>query len=95
MLYERSLQIEQRLQAVLELIRTGKYSTPALAREVGVSIPTISRAVTALRERGHEIQAEKHAAGWRYTLIHDRPLKSRRNGKRSDQSTSFRPKIPH
>jgi biotin operon repressor len=95
MLYERSLEIEQRLQAVLQLIRTGKYSTPALAREVGVSIPTISRAVTALRERGHEIQAEKHAAGWRYTLLHDRRPKSLKNGKRSHRSAPFRPKVTH
>ena len=43
MLYERSLEIERRLQTVLELIHTGDYSTPALAEEVGVSIPTISR----------------------------------------------------
>ena len=39
-----------------------------LAEEVGVSIPTISRCVTALRERGHDIRAEKHEDGWRYML---------------------------
>lgn len=81
MLYERSLEIERRLLTVLELIRTGDYSTPALADEVGVSIPTISRAVTALRQRGHDIQSEKHCDGWRYSLVqkptplHKRPLK--------------------
>lgn len=69
MLYQRSLKIERRLDQVLRLIRTGRYSTPMLAEEVGVSIPTVSRCVTALRERGHDIRARKHGAGWRYTLV--------------------------
>ena len=68
MQYQRSLDIEQRLEAVLQLIATGAYSTPALAEELNVSIPTISRCVTALRERGHDIRAEKMSAGWRYIL---------------------------
>jgi biotin operon repressor len=69
MLYERSLEIEKRLDQLIRLIRTGRYSTPKLAEEVGVSIPTISRCVTALRERGHDIRAEKHGNGWRYILV--------------------------
>ncbi|HVX10271.1 MAG TPA: HTH domain-containing protein [Pirellulales bacterium] len=67
--FERSLEIEQRLDNVLHLIRTGRYSTPALAEEVGVSVPTISRIVAALRGRGHEIQAERTEKGWRYFLV--------------------------
>ncbi|MGC1723623.1 MAG: hypothetical protein WA746_31970 [Isosphaeraceae bacterium] len=74
MLYARSLEIEQRLDHVLRLIRTGRYSTPKLAGEVGVSIPTISRCVTALRDRGHDIRAEKQGNGWRYLLV--RPSKA-------------------
>jgi biotin operon repressor len=66
--FERSLEIERRLNDVLRLIRTGRYSTPKLADEVGVSIPTISRCVTALRARGHDIRAERHDSGWRYVL---------------------------
>jgi len=68
MLYARSLEIEKRLEHVLRLIRTGRYSTPKLAEKVNVSIPTISRCVTALRERGHNIRAEKHGNGWHYVL---------------------------
>jgi biotin operon repressor len=71
MLYTRSLEIERRLDHILRLVRTGKYSTPKLADEVGVSIPTISRCVSALRERGHNIRAEKHGNGWRYVLALD------------------------
>ena len=66
--FERSLEIERRLDNVLRLIRTGRYSTPMLAEEVGVSIPTISRCVTALRERGHDIKAVNAPNGWRYVL---------------------------
>jgi biotin operon repressor len=73
MLYARSLGIEQRLDHVLRLIKTGRYSTPMLAEEVGVSIPTISRCVCALRERGHDIRSEKHGSNWRYVFV--RPQK--------------------
>ncbi len=69
MLYQRSFEIGQRLDTVLCLIRTGRYSTPRLAEKLGVSIPTISRYVTALRERGHDIRAEKNGSGWRYVLL--------------------------
>ena len=67
--FERSLEIERRLDDVLRLIRTRRFSTPMLAEEVGVSIPTISRCVTALRLRGHDIRAEKHEDGWRYMVV--------------------------
>lgn len=71
MLYRRSQEIERRLEQVLGLVRTGSYSTPKIAEAVGVSIPTVSRCVTALRERGHDIRAEKHSDGWRYVLVRD------------------------
>ena len=69
MRYKHSLEVHERLEIVLRLIETGRYSTPALAEQVGVSIPTISRIVAALRERGHDIQAERTSRGWRYILV--------------------------
>lgn len=68
MRYQQTIEIHDRIETVLRLIETGEYSTPALAEEVGVSIPTISRIVAALRERGHDIQAERTGKGWRYVL---------------------------
>ena len=68
MRYQQTLEIHQRLKTVLRLIRTGTYSTPALAEKVGVSIPTISRIVAALREQGHQIRAERTNQGCRYVL---------------------------
>lgn len=75
MLYQRSLYIEQRLQAVLRLIGSGGYSTPMIAAELGVSTPTVSRDVTALRERGHNILSKRQSAGWRYVLV-EKPSKT-------------------
>jgi len=49
MVYQQSLDIERRLDRVLCLIRTGRYSTPMLAEKISVSIPTISRCGSALR----------------------------------------------
>jgi predicted DNA-binding transcriptional regulator YafY len=79
MLYQRSLEIERRLEAVLGMIRIGSYSTPRLAEELGVSIPTISRDVTALRQRGYDIRAERGADGWRYRLVDEIPAPGERN----------------
>jgi biotin operon repressor len=57
------------LATVLRLIRSGGYSTPMIAEELGISIPTVSRDVTALRERGHDIRSQRKADGWRFILI--------------------------
>lgn len=67
--FERSLEIERRLDEVLGLIRTGRFSTPMLAEKVGVSIPTISRIVAALRSRGNDIRAHRQEGSWRYVLV--------------------------
>ena len=69
MLYRRSFEIEQRLETALRLIRTGRFSTPKLAGELHVSIPTVSRYVTALRDRGNDIRALRDGDAWRYVLV--------------------------
>lgn len=66
--YRQSLKMERRLEAVLRLTRAGENSTLANAEIIGVSIPTVSRRVEALRERGYIIKAEEGAVGWRYCL---------------------------
>ena len=80
MRYHQTIEIHQRLETVLHLIGTGRYSTPALAESVGVSIPTISRIVAALREQGHDIRAEKQADGWAYRLLAKQAKASSRKG---------------
>lgn len=66
MIYQQSLEIERRLGELLELIRVGEHSTPSLAEALGVSIPTVSRCIAALRDRGHDIRSVRGAHGWHY-----------------------------
>jgi biotin operon repressor len=68
MLYQRSQTIEHRLNTLLRLIQLGKHSTPELAESLGVSVPTVSRCIRALRERGHAIEAKRTPDGWSYRL---------------------------
>jgi hypothetical protein len=85
--YRRSQEIERRLEEVLRLIRIGGYATPALAKALDVSIPTVSRCVTALRERGHDTRAEKRSDGWQYILYEsaDRGAVDKHNVGRQDR----------
>jgi biotin operon repressor len=74
MRYQLALGIHERIEEVLRLIKTGEYSTPALAAALRVSIPTISRIVAALREKGHDIRAQRTTTGWCYVLIQVKEL---------------------
>lgn len=66
--YQRSLAIECRLHALLRLIQRGRYSTPTLAAALGVSVPTVSRDIAALRQRGYAIRSMRSFNGWCYEL---------------------------
>jgi biotin operon repressor len=67
--YRRAQVIENRLRDLTELVRGGGHSTPSLAQKLGISQPTISRCLTALRERGYVIRSVKNADGWSYELV--------------------------
>jgi biotin operon repressor len=69
MLYRRSFEVEKRLNTALRLIRLGRFSAPELASQLHVSIPTVSRYVTALRARGHEIRAKRKGDAWSYMVL--------------------------
>jgi transposase len=88
--YHRSFEIEQRIAAALRLIRTGRYSTPRIAEELNVSIPTVSRLVSALRTRGHDIRAEKQGSSWRYVLT-GKPRHSPHNRARGNLAAASQP----
>ena len=68
MIYQQSHEIESRLARLLELIQTGSYSTPTLARTLNVSMPTVSRCIHALRRRGHPITAVRDGTRWCYRM---------------------------
>ena len=63
-MYRRSQEIEQRLEELIELIRKGKHSAPAFATGLGISRPTVSRCLTALRQRGYVIRSVRNGADW-------------------------------
>ena len=69
MLYEQSLTIERRLRELLQLIRAGRHSTPALARKLSVSEPTVWRGIAALRQRGYSIRSVRQSKHWAYELV--------------------------
>jgi biotin operon repressor len=77
MVYRRSQEIENRLALVLRLLRKGRYSTPKLAAKLGVSVPTISRCIESLRDRGYVIRSLRSGDTWRY-VVESQPSSSRR-----------------
>jgi biotin operon repressor len=78
--YQRSQEIEQRLDSLLGLIRSGRYSTPTLAKSLGISQPTVSRCLTALRERGFSIRSIRDGNGWSYEVVNE-PASAHQNGR--------------
>lgn len=82
-MYKRSEEIESRLQTLVQLIREGGYSTPMLATALKISHPTVSRSLTALRERGYSIRAVNEGGKWSYELAAE---PGRANGKKGGTS---------
>ena len=83
MRYERALAISERHERLIELIRTGEYSTPALAEKLGVSEQTIYRDIDHMKKSGYSIRSQKHANGWAYHLLAEPATVS--NGKGSSR----------
>jgi predicted DNA-binding transcriptional regulator YafY len=69
MRYERSLAIASRLDRLIELIRSGEFSSPDLAKKLKVSDQTIYRDIDFLKKSGYSIRSEKHIDGWAYHLL--------------------------
>lgn len=68
MRYERTIAIAKRHEALLALISSGSCSCSQLARELGVSLPTVSRDIVFLRHRGYGIRSARRDGGWAYEL---------------------------
>ena len=67
--YELARQIESRLDSMLSLLESGQFSTPKLAQRLGVSIPTVSRCIDALRQRGFQIEPVRQGKHWHYRIV--------------------------
>ncbi len=80
MRYERALAISERHERLIDLIRTGEYSTPTLAEKLCVSEQTIYRDIDHLKKNGYSIRSQKHADGWAYHLLAEPSKASSGNG---------------
>jgi predicted DNA-binding transcriptional regulator YafY len=69
MRYRRSMAIASRHGKLIELIRTGEFSSRDLAAKLRVSEQTIYRDIDFLKHRDYSIRSEKHADGWAYHLL--------------------------
>ena len=83
MFYEHSQEIAERVETALRLIETGSYSTQTLAVELGVSVPTASRVICALRQRGYTIKSVKNGRGWAYHVEQAPPRTTRQQEARN------------
>ncbi|MFM8475394.1 MAG: HTH domain-containing protein [Planctomycetaceae bacterium] len=61
--------IANRHGRLIELIRSGEFSSPELAEKLEVSGQTIYRDISFLKNLGFSIRSEKHADGWVYRLM--------------------------
>jgi biotin operon repressor len=68
MRYERSVAITTRHNRLIELIRSGDFSSPVLAEKLAVSEQTIYRDIEFLKARGYSIQSVRLSKGWAYKL---------------------------
>ena len=68
MRYERTFSIGRRHRKLIGLIRSGRFSTPSLARRLGVSDQTVYRDIMSLKERGYAIRSVKQGQKWAYQL---------------------------
>lgn len=66
--YHRAFEIQQRLEAVLELVAAGKYSTPKNADEIDVSTAKVTRCIDAHGAQGHSIKSVNIDGQWCYRL---------------------------
>jgi hypothetical protein len=69
MRYQRSLAVTKRLTDLLALIRRGTYSSPNIARKLGVSEQTIYRDILFLKQQGNRIRSVKLSSQWAYQFV--------------------------
>ena len=68
MRYERTIAISKRHEELLALVRSGSYSSPALAKKLRISEPTVYRDILFLTRQGHRIASVRLSANWAYQL---------------------------
>lgn len=82
MRYERAIAISRRHEELLALVRSGSYSSSALAKKLGVSEPTVYRDILFLKRQGYLIESVRLSASWAYQLPPEKKTNRQRQGGR-------------
>lgn len=82
MRYERAIAISKRHEELLALVKSGSYSSPALAKKLGVSAPTVSRDILFLKQQGYAIESVRLSASWAYQLPPNKKSSHEHQGRR-------------
>ncbi|MCH8156725.1 MAG: helix-turn-helix domain-containing protein [Nitrospinae bacterium] len=80
--YDRAIAISKRHEALLALVRSGSYSSPALAKKLGVSEPTVYRDILFLKRQGHRIESVRLSSNWAYQLPPEKKSNNQHQGGR-------------
>ncbi len=78
MRYDRAIAISKRHDEILALVRSGSYSSPALAKKLGVSEPTVYRDILFLKRQGYRIESVRLSENWAYVFPPDYNTKRQR-----------------
>ncbi len=73
MLYDRTFGISRRHHRLVRLVRSGGFSTPTLAKELGVSDQTVYRDILHLKRSGFVIRSKRQSGRWAYVLVSEPP----------------------
>lgn len=82
MRYERAIAISKRHIELLALVRSGSYSSSALAKKLGISEQTVYRDILFLKRQGYPIQSVRLSANWAYQLASAQEPTRRREERR-------------
>ncbi len=74
MRYKRSLAIASRHHRLIDLIRSGEFSSPDLAQKLKVSEQTVYRDIESLKERGFFIRSVRLSNAWAYQLLDEQEV---------------------
>ena len=83
MRYDRAFAISKRHEELLALVKSGAYSSEALAGQLGVSAPTIYRDIFFLKRQGYLVESVRLSSRWVYRLARKAGSKNRRIMRRS------------
>jgi predicted DNA-binding transcriptional regulator YafY len=74
MRYERSLAITSRHERLIDLIRSGEFSSRELAEKLEVCEQTIYRDIESLKRRGYSVRSVRLSRAWAYRIDNSAPV---------------------